>query len=121
MKYINLGKEQMKKNRVNILQKGLLCILLMSMNTALLSAAPFDLDTAIKKCQKCHGAAFDKRVLNVTKKISEFSKDQLLQSFDLYLNTTGGGRQGLMKIILKKYTKEQREQIAEYIVNHTQK
>lgn len=84
-------------------------------------AGTFDLNNAVRKCQKCHGMAFDKRVLHVTKKISEFSKEELIQSFEAYLNAPAGGRKGLMKIIVKKYTKEQREQIAEYIVSQTKK
>lgn len=80
-----------------------------------LFAKDFNLDKEIKKCQKCHGVKFDEKVLNASKKISDFSKSELLKAFDKYVKGPSGGKPGLMKIILKKYTKAEREKIADYI------
>ncbi len=77
----------------------------------------FNIENEIKKCQKCHGVNFDKKVLNSTKQISKLSKKELLESFERYLNASNGGKQGLMKIIVKKYTKKERKEIVNYIYN----
>jgi len=82
-----------------------------------LSAKKFDLDKTVKKCQKCHGENFDKKVLHATRQIGLFSKEELLEVFTSYDKAPAGGRKGLMKIILKRYNKEQREQIADFIVS----
>lgn len=82
-----------------------------------LSAKKFDLDKTVKKCQKCHGENFEKQVLHATRQIGHFSKAELMEVFAEYDKAPSGGRKGLMKIILKKYNKEQREQIADFIVN----
>ncbi len=78
-------------------------------------AKDFNIEYEIKKCQKCHGENFDKQVLSVTKKISSFSKKELIDAFEKYINSPNGGKAGLMKIIIKKYSKAEREQIADYI------
>lgn len=78
-------------------------------------AKSFNVKQAVAKCQKCHGAKFDKHVLNASKSISKLSKKQLIASFDRYIKGKSGGREGLMKIILKKHTKKQRIEIASYI------
>ena len=78
-------------------------------------AKTFNVENEVKKCQKCHGINLDKQVLNVTKKISNFSKKELIESFEKYLNSPKGGKAGLMKIIIKKYSKDEREKIADYI------
>lgn len=77
----------------------------------------FNIENEVKKCQKCHGINYDEKVLNSTKKISSFSKSQLLASFEKYLNVPNGGKPGLMKIIVKKYSKKERKQIVNYIYN----
>jgi cytochrome c553 len=82
-------------------------------------AKTFDIQVEIQKCQKCHGLKFDKEVLNSSKKISSFSKKELQDSFERYLNSPRGGKAGLMKLIIKKYSKEELDAIAEYI--YTQK
>ena len=82
-----------------------------------LFAREYDLAKEIVKCQKCHGVNFDRQVLHVSKKISNFSKKELLTSFDTFLNSPSGGKKGLMKIVLKKYSKEQREKIADIIIS----
>ena len=79
------------------------------------SAKSFNIKQAVAKCQKCHGVKFDKHVLNASKSISNLSKKELLASFDRYVKGKSGGREGLMKIILKKHTKKQRTEIATYI------
>ncbi len=81
-----------------------------------LLAKDFDLDITIKKCQKCHGINFDKSVLNASRNIGTFSKQEIIDSFDKYINSEGIGRKRLMKIILKKYTPEQRDLIAQEIL-----
>lgn len=78
-------------------------------------AKEFNLKNEVSKCQKCHGINFDKEVLNATKKISNFSKKELITSFEQYLKAPNGGKAGLMKIIIKKYSKEERAKIANYI------
>lgn len=80
-------------------------------------AKDFDLKNEVATCQKCHGLNFDKQVLNASKKISEFSKKELISSFEKYLKAPNGGKSGLMKIIIKKYSKEERLKIANYIYN----
>ncbi|QOY55506.1 hypothetical protein HUE87_04535 [Candidatus Sulfurimonas marisnigri] len=82
-----------------------------------LSAKSFNLEKTVKKCQKCHGENFEKKVLHATRQIGLFSKSELLEVFDKYDNAPDGGRKGLMKIILKKYNAQQRSQIADFIVN----
>lgn len=106
---------------MNIFKQSFLCLLIISISSGVLSADSFDVKEAVSKCQKCHGEAFDKSVLNVGKKISELSKEEMVQSFEQLLNAPDTGRKGLMKIILKKYTKEQRDQIAQYILKQTKK
>lgn len=91
----------------------LLCINIIVQNQ--IFAKEFNVEAEVQKCQKCHGINFDKQVLNVTKKISTFSKKELITSFENFLNSPSGGKSGLMKIIIKKYSKKEREQIAEYI------
>ena len=87
--------------------------ILLSVN---LLAKDFNIDSAIEKCQKCHGINFDKSVLNASKNISKLSKEELLESFKKYIASEGIGRKRLMKIILKKYTPEQRDLIAQEIL-----
>lgn len=82
-----------------------------------LFAREYDLSKEIVKCQKCHGVNFDRQVLHVSKKISSFSKEELLKSFDTFLSSPTGGKKGLMKIVLKKYSKEQREKLADLIIS----
>lgn len=103
------------------IKQKFLCLLIISMSGITSFADSFNVKEAVFKCQKCHGETFDKSVLNVGKKISELSKDEMVQSFEQLLNAPDNGRKGLMKIILKKYTKEQRDQIAHYIVKQTKK
>lgn len=94
-------------------------VLLFFISVSFLTAKEFNLQKEISKCQKCHGEKFDEQVLNASRKISSFSKNEILTSFDKYLNAPKGGKAGLMKIILKKYSKSEREKIADYIVkNH---
>lgn len=111
-----VGREKMKSMRRNFF-----CLLMISMSGVSSFADSFDVKDAVIKCQKCHGETFDKSVLNVGKKISELSKEEMVQSFEQLLNAPDYGRKGLMKIILKKYTKEERDQIAHYIVKKTKK
>lgn len=80
-----------------------------------LLAKDFNLQKEINKCQKCHGEEFNEKVLNTSKKISDFSKTELLKAFDKYVKGPNGGKPGLMKIILKRYTKEELKEIADYI------
>lgn len=103
------------------IRRTLLCFMIISISGISSFANAFNVKEAVIKCQKCHGEAFDKSVLNVGKKISELSKDEMIKSFEQLLNAPDHGRKGLMKIILKKYTKEQRDQIAHYIVTQTKK
>ena len=98
----------------NIVRKSILLAFLLV--PGFLSAKDFVLNEEIQKCQKCHGEKFDKQVLHVTKKIGTLSKKEILKSFASYANVKPGGKKGLMKIILKRYTKEQKEQIADFIV-----
>jgi len=95
---------------------GKIVLLMFLLLPNFLLAKDFALNEAIQKCQKCHGEKFDKQVLHVTKKIGELNKEELLASFDSYLNAKAVGKKGLMKIVLKRYTKEQREQIADFII-----
>lgn len=80
-------------------------------------AKEFNLKEEIKKCQKCHGAKFNKEVLHSTKKISTFSKKELLQAFSNYDKVPSGGKKGLMKLIIKRYDSSQRNAIANYIIS----
>lgn len=106
---------------MNSIKQSFFCLFVISIICISASASSFDVKDAVIKCQKCHGEAFDKSVLNVGKKISQFSKEEMVQSFEELLNAPDTGRKGLMKIILKKYTKEQRDQIAQYITKQTKK
>ena len=96
--------------------KKIFSIVLCMMLSGNLLAKEFNIDGAIKKCQKCHGINFDKSVLNASKNISILSKEEILQSFEQYINSEGIGRKRLMKIILKKYTPEQRDLIVQKIL-----
>lgn len=82
-------------------------------------AEEFKIENEIKKCQKCHGEKFDKTVLNSTRKISTFSENELLTTFESYINAPDGGKKGLMKIIVKKYSQEERKLIVKYIYKKT--
>ncbi len=103
------------------MKKSVFVYLKVTMLLCLLSqglfAKEYDLNKELAKCQKCHGVNFDRQVLHVSKKISDFSKKELLKSFDTFLKAPSGGKKGLMKIILKKYSKEQREKIADIIIS----
>ncbi len=101
-------------NFKNIVGKSSLVAFLLAPNFLL--AKDFVLNDEIQKCQKCHGVKFDKQVLHVTRKIGDLSKKELLKSFASYAKADAGGKKGLMKIVLKRYTKEQREQIADFII-----
>lgn len=84
-------------------------------------AKGFNLTEEIKKCQKCHGVKFNKEVLHSTKRISTFSKKELLQAFKNYDKAPVGGKKGLMKLIVKRYDSKQRNAIANYIVSTNKK
>ena len=96
--------------------KKLFLIVLSILLSGNLLAKDFNIDKTIEKCKKCHGANFDRSVLNASKNISALSKEQMLESFEKYINSEGIGRKRLMKIILKKYTPEQRALIADEII-----
>ncbi|PID47752.1 MAG: cytochrome C [Proteobacteria bacterium] len=74
--------------------------------------------TLYASCISCHGSKAEKKALGKSQIIATWSKDKIVQALEGYKNKSyGGAMKNLMYPQASKLSKEQMEQIAEYISN----
>lgn len=69
-----------------------------------------------KKCAACHGMNGEKKALNKSQIITDFTKEEALAALMGYKDGSyGGSMKALMKAQIATYSDEQLEKVAEYI------
>ena len=100
--------------------KNMFLIIICVVLSANLVAKEFDVNKVLEKCKKCHGENYTKDVLHKSRDISKFTEEELIIAFDAFVESNEIGRKRLMKVILKKYSPEQRKIIAKEIYKASQ-